>query len=44
MNVQIRCLIDWPRRGAGHQQWLAPPLARIVNGGVFFISGRGKFK
>jgi putative oxidoreductase len=42
MNVANRYLIDWPRQVAGHLQWLAPLLARIVTGWVFVLSGWGK--
>jgi len=42
MDLFIRCLIDWPRRVAGHLQWLAPLFARIVVGWVFLLSGWGK--
>jgi putative oxidoreductase len=42
MNTLNRCLIDWPRRVAGHLQWLAPLFARIVCGWVFVLSGWGK--
>jgi putative oxidoreductase len=42
MNALIRLLIDWPRRVAGHLQWLAPLFARIVVGWVFLLSGWGK--
>lgn len=42
MNILTRSLIDWPRRVAGHLQWLAPLFARVVCGWVFLLSGWGK--
>jgi putative oxidoreductase len=42
MNVLNQILIDWPRRVAGHLEWLAPLFARIVVGWVFLWSGWGK--
>jgi putative oxidoreductase len=38
----FQCLIDWPRRVAGHLTWLAPLFARITVGWVFLWSGWGK--
>ncbi len=42
MSIPTQVLIDWPRRVAGHLQWLAPLFARIVVGWVFLWSGWGK--
>jgi putative oxidoreductase len=38
----VQCLIDWPRRVAGHLTWLGPLFARITVGWVFLWSGWGK--
>jgi putative oxidoreductase len=38
----VQWLIDWPRRIAGHLNWLAPLFARITVGWVFLWSGWGK--
>ena len=42
MKLLVQWLIDWPRRVAGHLQWLAPLFARITVGWVFLWSGWGK--
>jgi putative oxidoreductase len=42
VKLLVQWLIDWPRRVAGHLQWLAPLFARITVGWVFLWSGWGK--
>jgi putative oxidoreductase len=42
VKLLVQWLIDWPRRVAGHLQWLAPLFARITVGWVFLLSGWGK--
>jgi putative oxidoreductase len=42
VTLLVQCLIDWPRRIAGHLTWLAPLFARITVGYVFLLSGWGK--
>ena len=42
MKLLVQWLIDWPRRVAGHLQWLAPLFARVTVGWVFLWSGWGK--
>jgi putative oxidoreductase len=42
MKLLVDALIEWPRSGARHLEWLGPLFARIVTGWVFTGTGWGK--